>query len=130
MSDLRNTEIRLLALVVKADPERFRNGGDPITLTCNGVIISGRPVPRSVFLEDKQNATLKAFEDLALKSLTKEEIEEEEEQSNLIENIHKLYLTDAQYYIGDKVIPSQNGTFVVVNIDSIDAYHFGKLTLG
>ncbi|MCH7379320.1 hypothetical protein [Acinetobacter higginsii] len=130
MSDLRNAEIRLLALVVKADPERFRNGGDPITLACNGVIISGRPVPRSVFLEAKQNATLKAFEDLTLQSLTKEEIAEDEEQSNLIENIHKLYLTDAQYYIGDKVIPSQNGTFVVVNINSIDAYNFGKLSLG
>ena len=130
MSELRNTEIRLLALVVKTDPERFREGGDPITLACNGVIISGRPVPRCVFLEAKQNATLKAFEDLTLQSLTKEEIAEDEEQSNLIENIHKLYLTDAQYYIGDKVIPSQNGTFVVVNINSIDAYNFGKLSLG
>ncbi|RSC23560.1 hypothetical protein [Acinetobacter sp. FDAARGOS_515] len=130
MNDLRNTEIRLLALVVKSDPERFRNGGDSITLACNGVIISGRPVPRSVFLEAKQNATLKAFEDLTLQSLTKGEIEEDEEQSNLIENIHKLYLTDAQYYIGDKVIPSQAGTSIVVNINSIDAYNFGKLSLG
>lgn len=130
MSDLRNAEIRLLALVVKADPERFRNGGDPITLACNGIIISGRPVPRSVFLEAKQNATLKAFEDLALEASTPEEIKEDEEKGDLIENIHKLFLTDAQYYIGNKVIPSQDGTFVVVNIDSIDAYHFGKLTLG
>jgi len=129
MNYLKNAELRLLALFIKTETERFHEGADPITVVCNGVIISGRPVSRKIFLKSKQNEILKSFEDFYLKNATEEQIAKDEQEAGLIENIHKLYLIDAQYYIGDKVIPSQGGTHVVVNMDSIDAYNFGKLSI-
>ncbi|MCH7353256.1 MULTISPECIES: hypothetical protein [unclassified Acinetobacter] len=127
MSYLKNVELRFLALHIRTNAEVYKNGADPITLSCNGVVISGRPVAKSVFLEDKQNAILKAFEDAATKSLSAEEIEKQEKEFELVENFHKLFLIDAQTFVGDKIIPSNGGTCMVVNIDSVDAYNFGKL---
>ena len=119
--------LRMLVHVVNSDVERFKNGADGITLSVNGILISGTVIPRDVYYAQPQNETLKSFIDLA-KSVEEEEgIEEKKEEK--LEDINYLHLKDAIYLSGHAQVPTDGGTTICVLIDSVDAFNMGNVNV-
>lgn len=118
--------LRMLVHIVNSDVEKFKNGADGITLSVNGILISGKVIPREVYYSQPQNETFKSFIDVAKSVEAEQGIEEEEEK---LEDINYLYLKDAIYLSGHAQVPTGGGTTICVLIDSVDAFNLGDVSL-
>lgn len=116
--------LRMLVHIVNSDVEKFKDGADGITLSVNGILISGAVIPRDIYYAQHQNETLKYFIDLAKAVETEEGIEKEKEEK--LEDINYLYLKDAIYLSGHAQVPTGGGTTICVLIDSVDAFNMGE----
>lgn len=118
--------LRMLVHIVNSDVEKFKNGADGITLSVNGILISGKVIPREVYYSQPQNETFKSFIDLG-KSVEEEEGIKEEEVK--LEDINYLHLKDAIYLSGHSQVPTGGGTTISVLIDSVDAFSLGDVSI-
>lgn len=124
---MKNLLLRTLGYVVNEDPEKFKDGADGITLSVNGMLISGVLIPRDVFYANPQNTSLKYFIDIMDKNAEEQGVEEEPTK---IEDINYLHLKDACYYLGGNTIPTNGTNTLMVLIDSVDAFNMGHIRAG
>ncbi|WEI20143.1 hypothetical protein PY247_10705 [Acinetobacter proteolyticus] len=125
---MRNFELRMLAYLVSESPEKYKDGGDGLTLVVNGMLMSGNIIPKPAYLEQKQNTTLKHLFDTADKLKAEIEVEEVQVEEEVgLEDYTRLYLKNAKYFIGGQFYPSNGDNYAAINIDSIDAFNMGAL---
>ncbi|WP_227505816.1 hypothetical protein, partial [Acinetobacter sp. AG1] len=123
---MKHAVLRMLVLMINSDLEKVKDG-IAVTLAVNGLMISGRIIPRDDFYNIEQNLVLKTFRESGRKSLTTEQISKEEDDLTYLKNIDTLHLTDAIYVIGTQKVPTTTTTSIIVDIDSIDAYNMGSM---
>lgn len=90
-----------------------------ITLSVSGVIITGKIISKQAFYGEKINLPLKNIE--KAKEIAAKEFDQKIEEPDL-ENMSEVYLKEAFYITGSQKIPSIDGLFLAVSIDSIDSY--------
>lgn len=124
---MKNVELRALAYLVSKEPETYKDGGDGVTLAVNGLLISGLIIPKSAYLDQKQNKTLKSFYDLADKAKAEQGGDEDPEEKLDLEKYTRLYLKNARYFVGDRSFPTNGENYAIIDIDSVNAYNMGAL---
>ncbi|MDM1020290.1 hypothetical protein QSV37_08220 [Acinetobacter sp. VNK23] len=123
---MKHVVLRMLVLMINSDLEKVKEGV-AVTLAVNGLMISGRIIPRDDFYDIEQNLVLKTFRDSGRKSLTTAQISKEDDDLTYLKNIDTLHLTDAIYLTGTQKVPTTTTTNIIVDIDSIDAYNMGSM---
>ncbi|CAM4345295.1 hypothetical protein MMP66_00485 [Acinetobacter dispersus] len=123
---MKHIVLRMLVLMINSNLEKVKEGV-AVTLAVNGLIISGRIIPRDVFYDIEQNLVLKTFRDSERKNFTDEQRSKEKNDLTYLKNIDILHLTEAVYLTGTQKIPSITTTSIIVDIDSIDAYNMGSM---
>lgn len=131
---MKNRLLKYPVYLINENPEEYKDGADGITLSVNGMLITGQLVPRKYFYEAEQNTFLNRLmvpedeivKDQAEGEQTTEEVDVEAE----VDKITLIHLTNAFYMMGSQRAPSSGGMFIAVNIDSIDAYSIGSLNPG
>lgn len=123
---MKHIVLRMLVLMINSNLEKVKEGV-AVTLAVNGLIISGRIIPRDVFYDIEQNLVLKTFRDSERKNFTDEQLSKEKSDLTYLKNIDILHLTEAVYLTGTQKIPSITTTSIIVDIDSIDAYNMGSM---
>ena len=101
--------------------------GIPITLTVNGLIISGEITTKTNFFNAPENAGLKAMKDRMLEVLKENQLDEGEDGMEADIASH-LYLKNAAYFSAGKQIPATEKTCIMVSLDSVDAFSMGMLS--
>lgn len=99
--------------------------GIPITLTVNGLIISGEITTKTNFFNAPENAGLKAMKDRMLEVLKENELDEDGMEADIASH---LYLKNAAYFSAGKQIPATEKTCIMVSLDSVDAFSMGILS--
>ncbi|MDO3664782.1 hypothetical protein [Acinetobacter higginsii] len=122
---MKHIVLRMLVLMINSNLEKVKEGV-AVTLAVNGLLISGRIIPRDVFYDIEQNLVLKTFRDSERKNFTDEQRSKEKNDLTYLKNIDILHLTEAVYLTGTQKIPSITTTSIIVDIDSIDAYNMGS----
>ncbi|MCU4581155.1 hypothetical protein KTJ32_09160 [Acinetobacter gyllenbergii] len=123
---MKHIVLRMLVLMINSNLEKVKEGV-AVTLAVNGLIISGRIIPRDVFYDIEQNLVLKTFRESERKNFTDEQLSKEKSDLTYLKNIDILHLTEAVYLTGTQKIPSITTTSIIVDIDSIDAYNMGSM---
>ena len=100
--------------------------GIPITLTVNGLIISGEITTKTDFFNAPENAGLKAIRDRMLEVVRENELDEDGMEADIASH---LYLKNAAYYSAGKQIPASEKTCIMVSLDSVDAFNMGMLSV-
>lgn len=100
--------------------------GIPITLTVNGLIISGEITTKTDFFNAPENAGLKAIKDRMLEVVKESELDEDGMEADIASH---LYLKNAAYYSAGKQIPASEKTCIMVSLDSVDAFNMGILSV-
>ncbi len=100
--------------------------GIPITLTVNGLIISGEITTKTDFFNAPENAGLKAMRDRMLEVVRENELDEDGMEADIASH---LYLKNAAYYSAGKQIPASEKTCIMVSLDSVDAFNMGMLSV-
>lgn len=100
--------------------------GIPITLTVNGLIISGEITTKTEFFNAPENAGLKAMRDRMLEVVRENELDEDGMEADIASH---LYLKNAAYYSAGKQIPASEKTCIMVSLDSVDAFNMGMLSV-
>lgn len=100
--------------------------GIPITLTVNGLIISGEITTKTEFFNAPENAGLKAMRDRMLEVVRENELDEDGKEADIASH---LYLKNAAYYSAGKQIPASEKTCIMVSLDSVDAFNMGMLSV-
>lgn len=99
--------------------------GIPITLTVNGLIISGEITTKADFFNAPENAGLKAMKDRMLEVVKENELDEDGMEADIASH---LYLKNAAYFSAGKQIPATEKTCIMVSLDSVDAFNMGMLS--
>ena len=99
--------------------------GIPITLTVNGLIISGEITTKADFFNAPENAGLKAMKDRMLEVVKENELGEDGMEADIASH---LYLKNAAYFSAGKQIPATEKTCIMVSLDSVDAFNMGMLS--
>ena len=100
--------------------------GIPITLTVNGLIISGEITTKTDFFNAPENAGLKAIRDRMLEVVRENKLDEDGMEADIASH---LYLKNAAYYSAGKQIPASEKTCIMVSLDSVDAFNMGMLSV-
>ncbi|QXW27218.1 hypothetical protein KXJ74_07340 [Acinetobacter johnsonii] len=116
---MQNKFIRIQANIM-ANRNTEEKGFD-ITLSVRGVLISGTITTKDEFYAAPQNSHLKRMLDYSNKMFG--EVRDED----MFSEEPSLYLKDATYLTGNQMIPSSNGIYISVDLDSIDAFNIGKI---
>ncbi len=99
-----------------------------ITLSSNGVIISGTITSKEAFYKAEQSKLLELWRQDVAKAL--KDMEEDQgldrAQDEYLDEPY-LYLKDAAYFHGAQRLPSQGDAYIAVALDSIDSFSMGSL---
>lgn len=124
---MKNGLLRLLVIDANDPINAEKKLSFSVTLSVGGQLISGELISRNEFYNHSQNVPLKHYIDA---------IEEEERKvsgeikETPIDKINLIHLRNASYWVNGSKIPSTNGTNIIVNIDSVDAFNMGMLNNG
>ena len=105
----------------------FKFPDPPLTLAVNGLLISGLIIPKSAYLDQKQNRTLNALYNLAEKADADQKVDEDPEEELDLEKYTRLYLKNARYFVGNSSFPTNGENYAIIDIDSVNAYNMGAL---
>jgi len=124
---MKNALLRFLIYTVNHPDNSESDLNYEITLNVGGQIISGTIIPRKEFYEAEHNAQLNYY----IKEIEKVQLEENGEiQDTPPEDLNIFHLKNAAYWFNNSKIPGGDGTYMIVNIDSVNAYNMGALSIG
>ena len=124
---MKNVELRMIAYLLHTNPEKFKDGGDGVTLVVNGLLLSGITIPRATYIEQDQNLTFKSFFEVEKKVIDELAADVETDDVLNLESYTRLYLKNARYFVEKESLPTNGMNYAVVNIDSVDAFNLGVL---
>lgn len=131
---MKNRLLKYLVYFTNLKPEEYKEGADGISLSVNGILITGRLVPRKYFYEAEQNVALRSLTAPVTDLVVEEsQVEAEESEIDIEEEVDKitlLHLKDAFYMSGSQRFPSNGSMYIAINFDSIDAYSMGAFNPG
>jgi hypothetical protein len=118
--------ILLGSIAAIMDSENNGSGrGIPITLTVNGLLISGEITTKADFFNAPENAGLKAMKDQMIGVAKANGLDEGGMEADIASH---LYLKNAAYFSAGKQIPASEKTCIMVSLDSVDAFNMGILS--
>ncbi|MFU9047414.1 hypothetical protein ACNAUY_13605 [Acinetobacter tibetensis] len=118
--------ILLGSIAAIMDSESNGSGkGIPITLTVNGLLISGEITTKADFFNAPENAGLKAMKDQMIGVAKANGLDEGGMEADIASH---LYLKNAAYFSAGKQIPATEKTCIMVSLDSVDAFNMGMLS--
>lgn len=99
-----------------------------IILVADGLLISGEMISQQEFLSKEQNLYLTSAVN-AYEQTERRKREKVQADYSSFDDTSFLHLKNAFYFMSEsKTIPTHNGTYIRVGIDSISAYSMGVLT--
>lgn len=126
----KNDHLRTLSVIMDDSHDAGTNTTKEtigITLVADGILISGEMISQQEFLSKEQNlyltSAVNAYEQTEMRRRQKAQAD----YSNF-DNNSFLHLKNAFYFMTEsKTIPTHNGTYIRVGIDSVSAYNMGTL---
>lgn len=123
---MKNGVLKILVFEVNHSSNIENELTYPITLSANGQLISGDIISRKEFYQTEHNSIINRYAAL----MDKNEIEKYGEIREIpLDELKILHLKNAAYWINGTKIPSGDGTYMIVNIDSVDAFNIGALKI-
>lgn len=122
---MKNIYLETLVAVV-CGSESKTDKGIGITLSVNGMLISGELVSKGTFFDHEGNSTLKALRDKLIHTAEEHNLNETDGVTPDHEFELTLYLKNAKYFSGGNQIPSSGGALITVDLNSVDAFSMGR----